>query len=110
LESSRKTSLASEWPSKVEAELKQNAEFGSRRQEIIESRPRSFRKRGIGKQVGFQKPTDDTHSAIKFEDTRLRSFVISRVLDPKLPAQAEAVRIFDNIVERASREMMQNLV
>ena len=32
------------------------------------------------------------------------------VLDPKLPAQAEAVRIFDNIVERASREMMQNLV
>ena len=28
------------------------------------------------------------------------------VLDPKLPAQADAVGIFDNIVERASREMM----
>ena len=28
------------------------------------------------------------------------------VLDPKLPAQADAVGIFDIIVERASREMM----
>ena len=32
------------------------------------------------------------------------------VLDPKLPVQADAVRIFDNIVERASREMTRNLV
>jgi hypothetical protein len=32
------------------------------------------------------------------------------VLDPKLSAKAGAVRIFDNIVERASREMIRNLV
>jgi len=53
-------------------------------------------------------PQDDLYSALKFEDTYLTS--VGLVLDPKLPAQAEAVRIFDNIVERASREMMQNLV
>jgi hypothetical protein len=105
LKSSRKTSLAPEWLSKVEAEPEQIAGFGSRRQEIIEGRP--F---GIRLQAGFQKTYRRKHSAIKFEDTRLCSSVISRVLDPKLPAQAEAVRIFDNIVERASREMMSNLV
>ena len=61
-----------------------------------------------GLAFGQQQALDDRHSAIKFEDTaRLR---LGYVLDPKLPAQAEAVRIFDNIVERASREMMQNLV
>jgi hypothetical protein len=46
---------------------------------------------------------------IKFEDTRLWFSITSRVLDPKLPAQASAARIFDNMVERASREMMPNL-
>ena len=55
-----------------------------------------------------QQASDDLYSAIKFEDTYQAS--ARYVLDPKLPAQAEAVRIFDNIVERASREMMQNLV
>jgi hypothetical protein len=50
--------------------------------------------------------TDEIDSAIKFEDTYPVSAGL--VLDPKLPAQAEAVRIFDNIVERASREMMRN--
>jgi hypothetical protein len=66
------------------------------------------RERDRGLAFGQQQALDDRHSAIKFEDTaRLR---LGYVLDPKLPAQAEAVRIFDNIVERASREMMQNLV
>jgi hypothetical protein len=45
-----------------------------------------------------------TNSAIKFEDTNLR-LCPALVLDPKLSAQARTVRIFDNIVERASREM-----
>ena len=40
---------------------------------------------------------------IKFEDTNLA--YADFVLDPKLPAKVDAVRIFDNIVERASREM-----
>ena len=53
------------------------------------------------------KTKDDLYSATKFEDTTGNA---GRVLDPKLPAQADAVGIFDNIVERASREMMQNLV
>ena len=42
----------------------------------------------------------------KFEDAATR--VVA--LDPKRPAQAVFVWIFDNIVERASREMMRNLV
>ena len=46
----------------------------------------------------------DRRQRIKFEDTRLWHLPAG-VLDPKLPVQAEAVRIFDNIVERASREM-----
>ena len=45
---------------------------------------------------------------IKFEDTNMA--YADSVLDPKLPAKADAVRIFDNIVERASREMIRNLV
>jgi hypothetical protein len=44
------------------------------------------------------------NSAIKFEDTKPRQG-LALVLDPKLSAQARTVRIFDNIVERASREM-----
>ena len=45
---------------------------------------------------------------IKFEDTNMA--YADSVLDPKLPAKADPVRIFDNIVERASREMIRNLV
>ena len=103
MKSSRKTSLAPEWLSKVEAEPKQNVGFGSRQQEIIEGRP--F---GIRVQAGFQKTYRRKHSAIKFEDTiRLRP---GQSLIPSCPLRRKQTRIFDNIVERASREMMPNLV
>ena len=96
MKSSRKTSLATEWLSKAEAELQRNAEFGSRRQEIIESRP--F---GISKHK-------TTIQRIEFEDTYLA--MPGKSLIQSCPLRRIAVRIFDNIVERASREMMQNLV
>ena len=44
-----------------------------------------------GQKADRQANKTNRYSALKFEDTRLRSLMISRVLDPKLPAQAEAV-------------------
>jgi hypothetical protein len=85
--------------------LEGSAKLGECIRQVGLGRATDFESRPDGRSASQQ---DDLSSALKFEDTY--SAPAGKVLDPKLPAQAEAVRIFDNIVERASREMMQNLV
>ena len=65
---------------------------------------------GKASNTGQTEPLDKKDSAIKFEDTIPSGFAQGCSLIQNCPPSAEAVRIFDNIVEHASREMTRYLI